>query len=101
MADRWTSPDFTRRCERATRHGDFSYDIYLCGFPIRQDVMLTIGHPVDGLELFALSDLPAVTAGIASWLLIERRSFGWVSSGRPLRRPHASLLATAAPLGGL
>jgi hypothetical protein len=43
--------------------------------------MRTIGHPVGETELFALSLLPSVAAGMASWLLTERR---FVAAKRPL-----------------
>ncbi|WZO98508.1 acyltransferase [Isosphaeraceae bacterium EP7] len=67
--------------ERVTRYGDFSYGIYLYAFPIQQAVMRTIGHPTSATELFALSLLPAFAAGIASWLLVERR---FLAAKRPL-----------------
>ena len=53
------------------RFGDYSYGIYLWGFPCQQLIVLWLGHPRPGrITLLALP--LALFFAIASWHLIER-----------------------------
>ena len=60
------------RWHGAARDGDFSYGIYLYGFPIQQLIVLRLGPGLDPLALFALALVPTVLAGVLSWHLVER-----------------------------
>ncbi|MEY2470223.1 MAG: hypothetical protein QOF21_2921 [Actinomycetota bacterium] len=53
------------------RRGDPSYGTYLYAFPIQQ--LLAWGGVTSALAMFALATPLAITAGYASWYLVERR----------------------------
>jgi peptidoglycan/LPS O-acetylase OafA/YrhL len=56
---------------RLTRHGDFSYGVYIYAFPLQQAVAATwLGVSTAGMFLIAAP--LAYIAGAASWRLIER-----------------------------
>jgi len=56
---------------RVTRHGDFSYGVYIYAFPIQQAVAATwLGVSAAGMFLVAAP--LAYIAGFASWRLIEK-----------------------------
>lgn len=59
------------RLSRFARHGDFSYGIYLYGYPIQQLLILYYAPHLNPLKLFCLAFL--ITLGLAalSWHLIE------------------------------
>ena len=66
---------------RAARFGDFSYGTYLYAFPIQQMLVAKTTLP---FALFVLlSMVLALTAGVASWWLVERHFLG--HGGRPAR----------------
>lgn len=77
---------------RASEWGDFSYGIYLYAFPIQQLIVSALGRPATPLELFALSLLPTLAAGVVSWHLVER---WFVRPGR--HRGAATAPTPAAP----
>jgi peptidoglycan/LPS O-acetylase OafA/YrhL len=83
---------------RAGRFGDFSYGMYLWGFPIQQ--LIVAGLP--GISLFAnVLMVVAVTAiaAVASWHLVEKRFLLLKSRFRPRRRESASIGLTAGTAG--
>ena len=62
----------TVKWSSASKWGDFSYGIYLYAFPIQQLVMFYLGAPTTPFTLFALTLVPTILAGVASWHLVER-----------------------------
>jgi peptidoglycan/LPS O-acetylase OafA/YrhL len=65
------------RLWRATAWGDPSYGCYLLSFPIQQLIVRLYTHGLDEhtmppYMLFALSIVPSLIAGYASWWLVER-----------------------------
>jgi peptidoglycan/LPS O-acetylase OafA/YrhL len=65
------------RLWRATAWGDPSYGTYLLSFPIQQTIVAHYTHGVAGQRispylLFAVSLVPSLLAGYASWHLVER-----------------------------
>jgi peptidoglycan/LPS O-acetylase OafA/YrhL len=69
----WVALHPRLRFERFGRHGDFSYGIYLYGFPIQQLLIKWVGPAdVDPLMLFALSMPLSVLAGVLSWHGVEK-----------------------------
>lgn len=55
------------------RSGDFSYGVYLYGFPIQQLVVWRLGGTAPLAVLFLWAWGLAIVAGIASWHLVEKR----------------------------
>jgi peptidoglycan/LPS O-acetylase OafA/YrhL len=54
------------------RHGDFSYGLYLYGWPVQQGVIWLTAGRISPLVLFALSLPMALALAYASWHLVER-----------------------------
>ncbi len=54
------------------RFGDYSYGIYLWGFPIQQAVSASLGRPVHAWVNFALSVPIVIALAALSWHLIEK-----------------------------
>ncbi len=62
--------------QRVGRHNDFSYGLYLYGFPVQQMLVL-LGLEKFGLPWFImLSLLATIPIAAVSWFLIERPSMG-------------------------
>jgi peptidoglycan/LPS O-acetylase OafA/YrhL len=59
------------------RFGDYSYGLYLWGFPVQQAVSATIGKPVHPWVNLAVSLPIAFALAIASWHLIEKPALRW------------------------
>ncbi|WP_246850424.1 acyltransferase family protein [Rufibacter roseolus] len=57
---------------RFTKHGDFSYGIYLYAWPVQQLFMLFIGRELSLFSLFLLSLATTVLAAYASWRFVEK-----------------------------
>ncbi|WP_190300495.1 acyltransferase family protein [Rufibacter hautae] len=60
------------RFTKFTKHGDFSYGIYLYAWPIQQLVMLFIGKEANLFTLFILSMAITLVAAYASWRFVEK-----------------------------
>jgi peptidoglycan/LPS O-acetylase OafA/YrhL len=56
-----------------TRHGDFSYGIYIWGWPIQQAVFSIYHNQMNGWLNLAIAGSIAVLLGAISWHLIEKR----------------------------
>ena len=54
------------------RFGDYSYGLYLWGFPIQQAVASAIGHATKARTNFEISLPIALAIAVASWLLLEK-----------------------------
>jgi peptidoglycan/LPS O-acetylase OafA/YrhL len=55
---------------RLTKHGDFSYGIYLWAFPVQQTIA-HLWHHVSSLEMIVVSLPSTVLLAIGSWRLVE------------------------------
>jgi peptidoglycan/LPS O-acetylase OafA/YrhL len=64
------------------RFGDFSYGMYLYGFPIQQLVLRWRGADASLWTQFLAAWLAAISAGVASWHLVERRFLNRSAAGR-------------------
>jgi peptidoglycan/LPS O-acetylase OafA/YrhL len=60
------------RMHRWGEYGDFSYGLYLWGYPIQQ-IMVSILGTVSPLVLCLYALPTAILAGIISWHVIEKR----------------------------
>jgi peptidoglycan/LPS O-acetylase OafA/YrhL len=69
-----------------SKYGDFSYGTYLYAFPIQQQLMRWIGHPVSHWVLFGLATPVTLVCAIISWHGVEK----WF-----LRRAHRPPLRPA------
>jgi peptidoglycan/LPS O-acetylase OafA/YrhL len=58
---------------RLTRHGDFSYGIYLWAWPVQMTV-LTLFFPLTSFETIIITLPVTAVLGVCSWLLVERRA---------------------------
>lgn len=61
-------PEF---CESITRHGDFSYGIYLWAFPVQQ-TLIQLLRPIDVLPLILFSTLLTIGLAVTSWFVVEK-----------------------------
>lgn len=66
----------------AGRFGDFSYGLYLWGFPVQQLVVLALGPLALWLDLLVVVPITLALA-VASWHLVERRALALKASPRP------------------
>jgi peptidoglycan/LPS O-acetylase OafA/YrhL len=66
-----------------TRHGDFSYGLYLYAFPIQQ-ALVALGLPGGALGNFVLAALLAGICAALSWHLIERPALRAKPIGKPV-----------------
>lgn len=57
---------------RAGRFGDFSYGIYIYGYPVQQTVIMLTGNHLSMWVTLAISTSITVTLAFLSWHLIER-----------------------------
>jgi peptidoglycan/LPS O-acetylase OafA/YrhL len=62
------------RLQKFARYGDFSYGIYVYGFPIQQLIVLYYGDHLTVPTFFAVAFTLTLLTAICSWLLIERPS---------------------------
>jgi peptidoglycan/LPS O-acetylase OafA/YrhL len=69
--------------ENFTRHGDFSYGIYLYSFPIQQFFIERLGAGIGPWSLLTLALPFALAAGVLSWFVVERRFLRASYSRRP------------------
>ncbi len=59
------------------RFGDYSYGLYLWGFPVQQAVSVSIGKPVHPWVNLAVSLPIALALAIASWHFVEKPALRW------------------------
>lgn len=74
-----------------TRHGDFSYGLYLYAFPIQQALVATVGTPGGALGNFAITAMLAGGCAALSWHMIEK----------PALRAKPARAASSIPVGSL
>ncbi|WP_426060959.1 acyltransferase family protein [Hymenobacter sp. B1770] len=60
------------RLHRFAKYGDFSYGIYLYGWPVQQLVMLYAGHSMGVYGLFLVSMVIVMPCAAISWFLVEK-----------------------------
>ncbi len=68
------------------RHGDFSYGVYLYGFPVQQTLVAMIGDKIQPLLLFPMALCGATVLAVMSWYLIERPCLQFARGTRPVAR---------------
>ncbi len=76
---------YVPRMPLAGIRGDYSYGLYLWGYPCQQVVVAVLGDPMP-LEIFFLSLLPALALAMLSWHLVEKpalRLKNWRWRARP------------------
>jgi peptidoglycan/LPS O-acetylase OafA/YrhL len=56
----------------AGRYGDFSYGLYVYGWPVQQTVIWLFNGRIAPLPLFVLSLAGALAFGVLSWMVVER-----------------------------
>ena len=59
--------------QSATKWGDFSYGVYLYGYPVEQMVCRTIGDRIPFWAFIGLSCLGTLVLAILSWHLVEKQ----------------------------
>ncbi len=78
--------------------GDYSYGLYLFGFPVQQTLAHFHLHEFGFAGYFALSLLTAGLCAVLSWHLVERHALGWKSLGSGRPRPTTRDLQRSSPL---
>lgn len=56
------------------RFGDFSYGLYLFGFPVQQMIVAILGHEMGPILNFAFSFIISLFLSVVSWHLVEKRA---------------------------
>ena len=69
--------------------GDYSYGLYLWGFPIQQTIVLVLGEP-QPMTVFTLALPIAFMFAVASWHLIEKPALALKYWGRSRATPAAA-----------
>ncbi len=59
--------------EKITRHGDFSYGLYIWAFPVQQMLVVAFGH-WSPYANFSVAFIVSLMLAIASWHLIEKKA---------------------------
>ena len=74
---------------RLNNFGDFSYGIYIYGWPMQQFAVLMVTPTMSPHLNFGLATIMALTAAVLSWFLVEKPALKW-------RRPMSTLVQTKA-----
>jgi peptidoglycan/LPS O-acetylase OafA/YrhL len=72
---------------RVGRWGDFSYGLYLYGFPVQQTVNFFSGRPLSALENTMISLPIALGLAVASWYIVEKRALTLKPRAQKLPQP--------------
>lgn len=72
------------------RFGDYSYGLYLWGFPVQQAVSASFGRPVHPWVNLSVSLPIALALAVASWHLIEKPALRWKKRTLPVQQPGAA-----------
>jgi peptidoglycan/LPS O-acetylase OafA/YrhL len=80
-----------------TRRGDFSYGMYLYGWPVEQVMILLLGRAAGVPELLLLAFLATSSLAVASWFLVEKPALG---AKRRLAARKASTVPPQPALAG-
>lgn len=60
--------------QNAGKYGDFSYGIYIYGFPVQQTIVYFMDNRVNVLEMIVLSFLFTIPLAIFSWFAVEKKA---------------------------
>ncbi len=74
---------------RAGRFGDFSYGLYLYGFPLQQTFNFLSPRPLTALQNAVLASLAALLFAVLSWHLVEKPTLS-IKPGRRRTVPAAA-----------
>jgi len=74
---------------RLNNFGDFSYGIYIYGWPMQQFALLMATPTMSPHLNFGLATIMALTAAMLSWFLIEKPALRW-------RKPISTIVRTTA-----
>ena len=69
------------------RFGDYSYGLYLWGFPMQQIVTGAFGAPISPLLNFAIGYALTLVLAFGSWHLVEKRALRWRGRARTFEPP--------------
>jgi peptidoglycan/LPS O-acetylase OafA/YrhL len=83
------------RWHKITRHGDFSYGVYLYAYPIQDLVTQRLGGQANPLLLFSIATPITLVAAVVSWHAVEK---WFLSSNRRHRLEAPSLPEPQAQL---
>jgi peptidoglycan/LPS O-acetylase OafA/YrhL len=76
------------------KYGDFSYGLYVFGWPVQQTVIHFMGAKIHPLMLFAISFAITTVFAVASWYCVERPFLRMKK--KPVAKPVAVPLGDAA-----
>jgi peptidoglycan/LPS O-acetylase OafA/YrhL len=76
------------------RFGDYSYGVYLWGFPMQQLVTSAFGRPISPLLNLSLAYPLTLILAFASWHLVEKRTLRWRGRARTFEPPVVLRAAT-------
>ena len=85
--------------EQVENWGDFSYGVYIYGFPLQQCLALAGAHHFGFPVYFAASTVLSLMAGVSSWFALERPVLRWARTFS--RRVQAAVPAETAHQLGL
>ncbi|MFI6132804.1 acyltransferase family protein [Micromonospora sp. NPDC051141] len=86
-----------KRLSRISRRHDFTYGIYIYGFPVQQGIALLGGARFGMITYIALSLLGTMLFAVLSWYLVERPALAFkTGSSRSRRRSTQGRLASGA-----
>ncbi len=94
-----------RALQSVTKRGDFSYGVYLYGYPVQQMLMRTWGHKLPFAAIIGVSCAGALLLAMLSWHVVEkpflklkRRSSRGVATPALSNAPDSQRAATAGPV---
>jgi peptidoglycan/LPS O-acetylase OafA/YrhL len=80
-----------------SKHGDFSYGMYLYAFPIQQLLVMSNSGSMSPYALFAAAWPLSVLAGMLSWFIVERPFLRRARSAKPEQHGESYALVAQRP----
>ncbi|MFE9188230.1 acyltransferase family protein [Micromonospora sp. NPDC007208] len=87
-----------KRWSGISRRHDYTYGIYIYGFPVQQMIALLGGARFGMLGYIALSLLGALVFAVLSWHLVERPALGFKTGSGRARHRRAGRTASPRPV---